>query len=210
MGAFWKRHVECPRGQQFYPLTLLSLFSSFCFLYKPNLTSSRQSIHKSLLIFYLDKKDKIYIRLLCLFWNFDFVSQKMEVSVIGNPQAKICRAELACRELGFRFGSGIISGESRNNKVSFLTHQSSKWKEIGLRCSPRSVKCEAIVSDHVPFLKPTRSVNASLFSFPSIAIALWAWIRLQNWVFLWFRRKRSLLLFHVGLLLHEILLQGQM
>ncbi|KAJ4908158.1 Inactive beta-amylase 9 [Raphanus sativus] len=84
----------------------------------------------------------------------------MEVSVIGNPQAKIWRAESACRELGFRFGSGIISGESRNNKVSFLTHQSSKWKEIGLRCSPRSVKCEAIVSDHVPFLKPTRSLES--------------------------------------------------
>ncbi|KAG2334077.1 hypothetical protein Bca52824_005257 [Brassica carinata] len=74
----------------------------------------------------------------------------MEVSVIGNPQAKICRAELSFRELGFRLGSG----ESRN-KVCFLTHQSSKWKEIRIRCSPRSVKCEAIVSDQAPFLKPT-------------------------------------------------------
>ncbi|KAG2258276.1 hypothetical protein Bca52824_077570 [Brassica carinata] len=83
----------------------------------------------------------------------------MEVSVIGNPQAKICRAELVCRELGFRFGSGINSGESRN-KVCFLTHQSSNWKEIKIRCSPRSVKCEAIVSDHVPFLKPIRSLES--------------------------------------------------
>ncbi|KAJ4882522.1 Inactive beta-amylase 9 [Raphanus sativus] len=81
----------------------------------------------------------------------------MEVSVIGNPQAKICRAELAYRELGFRLGSQVISGESRN-RVSFLTHhQSSKWKEIGVRCSPRrSIKCEAIVSDQAPsFPKPT-------------------------------------------------------
>ncbi|KAL1209081.1 Inactive beta-amylase 9 [Cardamine amara subsp. amara] len=77
----------------------------------------------------------------------------MEVSVIGNPQARICRAELAYRELGFRFGSQVISPDSRN-RVSFLS-QSSKWKEIGIRCSPRSVKCEAIVSGEVPFLKST-------------------------------------------------------
>ncbi|KFK27522.1 hypothetical protein AALP_AA8G394100 [Arabis alpina] len=69
----------------------------------------------------------------------------MEVSVIGNSQARICRAELACRELGFRFIS---------NRVSFC-NPSSKWKEIGIRCSPMSVKCEAIVSDQVPFLKST-------------------------------------------------------
>ncbi|KAL9810780.1 Inactive beta-amylase 9 [Arabidopsis thaliana] len=42
----------------------------------------------------------------------------MEVSVIGNPQARICRAELAYRELGFRFGSDVISGESRNRLES--------------------------------------------------------------------------------------------
>ncbi|AED92597.1 Glycoside hydrolase family 14 [Arabidopsis suecica] len=78
----------------------------------------------------------------------------MEVSVIGNPQARICRAELAYRELGFRFGSDVISGESRN-RVSFC-NQSSKWKEIAIRCSSRSVKCEAIVSDDAsPFLKST-------------------------------------------------------
>ncbi|KAH0860507.1 hypothetical protein HID58_088768 [Brassica napus] len=79
----------------------------------------------------------------------------MEVSVIGNPQTKkIYRAELTYRELGFRFGSQVISGDSRN-RVSFLTHQSSKWKEIKIRSSPRSVRCEAIVSDQAPFLKPT-------------------------------------------------------
>ncbi|XP_013630003.1 PREDICTED: inactive beta-amylase 9 isoform X1 [Brassica oleracea var. oleracea] len=83
----------------------------------------------------------------------------MEVSVIGNPQAKICRAELSFRELGFRLGSG----ESRN-KVCFLTHQSSKWKEIRIRCSPRSVKCEAIVSDQAPFLKPTPNPRSQLES----------------------------------------------
>lgn len=84
----------------------------------------------------------------------------MEVSVIGNPQARIFRAELAYRQLGFRFGSEVTSGESRN-RVSFWS-QSSKWKEIGIRCSASSVKCEAIVSDQVPFLKSTpksRSVN---------------------------------------------------
>ncbi|KAH0907117.1 hypothetical protein HID58_038944 [Brassica napus] len=79
----------------------------------------------------------------------------MEVSVIGNPQTKkIYRTELTYRELGFRFGSQVISGESRN-RVSFLTHQSSKWKEIKIQSSPRSVRCEAIVSDQAPFLKPT-------------------------------------------------------
>ncbi|KAF3567696.1 hypothetical protein DY000_02018567 [Brassica cretica] len=79
----------------------------------------------------------------------------MEVSVIGNPQTKkIYRAELTYRELGFRLGSQNISGDSRN-RVSFLTHQSSKWKEIKIRSSPRSVRCEAIVSDQAPFLKPT-------------------------------------------------------
>ncbi|CAH8381444.1 unnamed protein product [Eruca vesicaria subsp. sativa] len=80
----------------------------------------------------------------------------MEVSVIGNPQAKFCRSELACRELGFRFGSDVFSGESRN-KVSFL---SSKLKEIKIRCSARYVKCEAIVSDQAPFLKHTPNSRA--------------------------------------------------
>ncbi|KAJ0243813.1 Inactive beta-amylase 9 [Hirschfeldia incana] len=78
----------------------------------------------------------------------------MEVSVIGNPQAKICRAELACRELGFRLASQVISGESRN-RVSFLSYQSSKCKDIKIQSSPRSVKCEAIVSDQASFPKPT-------------------------------------------------------
>ncbi|ESQ41872.1 hypothetical protein EUTSA_v10013215mg [Eutrema salsugineum] len=77
----------------------------------------------------------------------------MEVSVIGNPQARICRSELVYRELGFRFGSEVISGESRN-RVSFRS-QISKLKEIGIRCSSRSVKCEAIISDQVPFLNST-------------------------------------------------------
>ncbi|KAG2267794.1 hypothetical protein Bca52824_062349 [Brassica carinata] len=44
----------------------------------------------------------------------------MEGSVIGNSQAKICRSELTRRELGFRFGSDVISGESINRV-------SSKW-----------------------------------------------------------------------------------
>lgn len=87
--------------------------------------------------------------------------------MIGNPQARICRAELAYRELGFRFGSDVISGESRN-RVSFC-NQSSKWKEIAIRCSSRSVKCEAIVSDDAsPFLKSTPKsksvINPILFS----------------------------------------------
>ncbi|XP_010454120.1 PREDICTED: inactive beta-amylase 9-like [Camelina sativa] len=77
----------------------------------------------------------------------------MEVSVIGNPQTRLCRAELAYRELGFRFGSVVISGESRN-KVTFLS-QSSNFKDLSIRCSSRSVKCEAVVSDGVPFLKST-------------------------------------------------------
>ncbi|CAF1924699.1 BnaC05g08020D [Brassica napus] len=33
----------------------------------------------------------------------------MKGSVIGNSQAKICRSELTRRELGFRFGSDVIS-----------------------------------------------------------------------------------------------------
>ncbi|CAN8255934.1 unnamed protein product [Cochlearia groenlandica] len=76
----------------------------------------------------------------------------MEVSVIGNSQARICRAELAYREIGFRSGLDVISGESRNS-VSFCS-QISRLKEIKIRCSPRSVKCEAVVSDVAPFPKP--------------------------------------------------------
>ncbi|CAN8255322.1 unnamed protein product [Cochlearia groenlandica] len=75
----------------------------------------------------------------------------MEVSVIGSSQARICRSELAYRDLEFRSGLDAISVESRNS-VSFCS-QSSKSKEMMIRCSPRSVKCEAVVSDVSPFSK---------------------------------------------------------
>lgn len=95
--------------------------------------------------------------LISRFW-FRIFCFEMEVSVIGNPQTRICRAELAYRELGFRF----ISGESRN-RVSFLG-PNSKWKEIAIRCSPRSVKCEAIVSHEAPFLKSTPKSRSVIFT----------------------------------------------
>ncbi|XP_010558493.1 PREDICTED: inactive beta-amylase 9 [Tarenaya hassleriana] len=77
----------------------------------------------------------------------------MEVSVIGNSQAKICRAELAHREIRFFYGSEVIPFESRN-RVSF-GGQSSRCKVIGLQCSARAVRCEAVMSDNLPVLKST-------------------------------------------------------
>ena len=66
---------------------------------KRNCNRTSPFIHKSLLIFFA-------------FLNFRFrIRKNMKGSVIGNSQAKICRSELTRRELGFRFGSDVISGE---------------------------------------------------------------------------------------------------
>lgn len=170
------------RRARFYPQTFLSSL-----LYKPNTKSLRQSTNhfcfsRNQFYFVQTDSDKVatffslyfYLLLISRFRiNLLFVKKKMEVSVMGNPQAKICRAELAYRELGFRLGSQVISGESRN-RVSFLTHhQSSKWKEIGLRCSSlRSIKCEAIVSDQAPFPKPTSNSRSVIMLFIEISIKL--------------------------------------
>nr|VDD42068.1 unnamed protein product [Brassica oleracea] len=66
----------------------------------------------------------------------------MEGSVIGNSQAKICRSELTRRELGFRFGSDVISDPSNAKPSS---------------------------SEQAPFLKPTphsRSVKNRSLLYP--------------------------------------------
>ncbi|CAN6878038.1 unnamed protein product [Brassica oleracea] len=66
----------------------------------------------------------------------------MKGSVIGNSQAKICRSELTRRELGFRFGSDVISDPSNAKPSS---------------------------SDQAPFLKPTphsRSVKNRSLLYP--------------------------------------------
>ncbi|VVA96187.1 unnamed protein product [Arabis nemorensis] len=77
----------------------------------------------------------------------------MEVSVIGNPQTRIFRTELAYKVNRLCVGSESNSIKSRN-RVSFY-RETSKRNEIRLRWSQRSIRCEAFVSDKAPFLKPT-------------------------------------------------------
>ena len=160
--------------------TVLSTnLSSHRCLYKPNTKSLRQSTNHLCFLFFRNQfyfvriKLQPFFSLFIIFFDFSisvsiFSLSKMEVSVIGNPQTKkIYRAELTYRELGFRLGSQNISGDSRN-RVSFLTHQSSKWKEIKIRSSPRSVRCEASVSDQAPFLKPTPNSRSVITTFSAI------------------------------------------
>ncbi|CAL9219842.1 unnamed protein product, partial [Arabidopsis halleri] len=86
----------------------------------------------------------------------------MEVSVIGNPQARICRVELAERVNRLCIGSEFISINARTH-VSFYG-ESRRRNEINLCFSQSSIRCEAVVSDKTPFLKSTPRRTRSLES----------------------------------------------
>ncbi|KAL1211839.1 Inactive beta-amylase 9 [Cardamine amara subsp. amara] len=78
----------------------------------------------------------------------------MEVSVIRNSQARICREELAYRVNKCCIGSEFISIKARN-RISLYGETTRRNEIKKLCCSQRSIRCEAVVSDKAPFFKST-------------------------------------------------------